>query len=292
VAELVDVSSWAGASELFVTLDQGVLATTRTGSALRRAIADTAREIAGGDATTALVLPAVIPSRIAERSDYLAGFPHLLGAVRAFAGARVDHLPLLRSVEEGADWSARLGPTGLVLAPTACHALYDLLADRSIAPQVAEVLAHCFRHEPSVDATRLQTFDMLEFVYVGTEQGAVQFAGDMVDKATAVLEALGLPAVRETATDPFFGVAAALRSAEQRESGAKTELLVDGPNGPFAVASVNRHSSHFGKIFGISVDDEPASSACVGFGLERLMLAIGASPSPRSREVLALTRDA
>lgn len=53
------------------------------------------------------------------------------------------------------------------------------------------------------------------------------------------------------AHDPFFGTAAALLGSEQREIDAKREIIVDGPNGTFAVASVNRHGNHFGELFSI-----------------------------------------
>jgi seryl-tRNA synthetase len=44
---------------------------------------------------------------------------------------------------------------------------------------------------------------------------------------------------------------------------------------PTAVASFNFHQEHFGSAFGIQLQDgRVASTACLGFGLERITLAL------------------
>ena len=54
------------------------------------------------------------------------------------------------------------------------------------------------------------------------------------------------------------------------------EALVPIANAePTAVASFNLHREHFGSVFGIRMaDGGTASSSCVGFGLERITLAL------------------
>jgi len=52
-----------------------------------------------------------------------------------------------------------------------------------------------------------------------------------------------------------------------------------------AVVSSNRHRDHFGSTFGLSTQDGVvAHSACVGFGMERIALALLRShgPDPKS----------
>jgi seryl-tRNA synthetase len=44
---------------------------------------------------------------------------------------------------------------------------------------------------------------------------------------------------------------------------------------PTAIISLNYHQDHFGNIFGIrTADGATAHTACVGFGLERIALAL------------------
>ena len=284
------IDGWPGATELFVPLDHGVVATTRVGDALRRLVRSEIRAVLGTGVDISVELPPVVPARIAERADYLSAFPHLLGVVRAFAGSRGDHLPLLRAVQGGEDWGSGFDSTGFVLAAAACHGVYDLLADSSVDGLRAEVSGRCFRHEASREATRFQCFEMVEFVCVGRDDDVLAFAAEALDRAGAVLDALGLDVRAEPAHDPFFGAAAAMLVAQQQATDAKTELVATGPQGSFAVASVNRHGQHFGEAFAIDVAGRPASSACVAFGIERLLLAVAASASPASRALVDRAR--
>ena len=288
--EIADIGGWPGATELFVPFARGVMATTRVGDELRRLVRREMRALLGIGVDLSVELPSVVPARIAERADYLSAFPHLLGVVRSFAGARRDHLPLLRAVQDGGDWGGLLDSTGFVLAPAACHGLYDLLADSSVDGLRAEVSARCFRNEASREATRFQCFEMVEFVCVGGHDDVMAFAAEALDEAAAVLDHLGLDVTAEPAHDPFFGAAAAMLVARQQATDAKTELVVEGPGGSFAVASVNRHGRHFGEAFSIDVAGRPASSACVAFGIERLLLAVAASESSASRALLDRAR--
>lgn len=291
LGEIVDIAGWPGAAELFVPFDGGVVATTRVGGELRHLVRSGIRAVAGPGIDVSMELPAVVPARVAERADYLSTFPHLLGAVRSFAGSRQDQLPLLRAVRNGDDWGGLLDGTGLVLPSAACHGVYDMLADSSMDGGLrAEVSARCFRHEATHEATRFQSFEMVEIVCVGRDDDVTAFAAEALEMARSVLDGFGLDATAESAHDPFFGTAAALLVAEQQATDAKTELVVAGPGGPFAVASVNRHGDHFGKAFAIDVGGTPASSACVAFGVERLLLALAASDAAASRALLDRAR--
>jgi seryl-tRNA synthetase len=68
-----------------------------------------------------------------------------------------------------------------------------------------------------------------------------------------------------------------LLAATQREQQLKYELVVaiTSSEKPTAVASANWHQDHFGELFGIHQEDGATShTACVGFGLERIALAL------------------
>jgi seryl-tRNA synthetase len=66
-------------------------------------------------------------------------------------------------------------------------------------------------------------------------------------------------------------------AATQREQELKFEMVVPVASEeiPTAVASCNYHLDHFGHSFDIrTADGAVAHSACVGFGLERVTLAL------------------
>ena len=76
---------------------------------------------------------------------------------------------------------------------------------------------------------------------------------------------------------PFFGRPGRLMADSQREQKLKYELLIaiDNEAKPTACMSFNYHLNHFGEAWNIeTVDGSPAFSGCVGFGLERLTLAL------------------
>jgi seryl-tRNA synthetase len=67
-----------------------------------------------------------------------------------------------------------------------------------------------------------------------------------------------------------------MMAASQREQALKFEILVPigGPE-PTAVASFNYHQRHFAETFGIEIEGGgEAHTSCLGFGLERISLAL------------------
>ena len=158
--------------------------------------------------------------------------------------------------------------------------------------------SYCFRHEPSIDPARMQLFRMREYVRVGRPEVVQEFRDSWQARGTVLLLSMGLDAHIDAANDPFFGRAGRMLAANQREQALKFELLVPvcSAEKPTACLSFNYHRDHFGHLFGILLPDGAfAHTACVGFGLERITLALfkkhgftpSAWPAP-AREALAL----
>jgi seryl-tRNA synthetase len=91
-----------------------------------------------------------------------------------------------------------------------------------------------------------------------------------------IFEQCGLNATLAVASDPFFGRGGKLMANNQREQGLKFEALAPIASPDLtAVSSFNFHQDHFGSAFGIQLHDgRVANSACLGFGLERITLAL------------------
>ncbi len=228
-----------------------------------------------------LHLPAVMGRSVLERSEYVRAFPDLVGSINSFEGGDAKHVELLRRLEHGEDWAALLERSDVVLCPAACHQLYPICHGR-LPPggRRFEVFGQCFRREPSRDPTRMQSFRMHEFVYVGDADGAVAHRDAWLERAAQLLAGLGLSITAALASDSFFGRFGKLLSAYQRSQALKHEISTSlgAHGGPVALASSNYHLDHFGRGFGIeTADGGVAHSACVGFGAERIALALLAS---------------
>lgn len=221
--------------------------------------------------------PPLLPTATFERTGYLRSFPDMIGAVTSFTGSNRDHARLLGVVDDGGDWAAELTPAEVVLCSAACHPLYPTLA--GVLPPggvLIDLMGWCFRHEPSLDPARMQAFRQHELVFVGEPELADAHRDRWVERGQQVCAALALPAEAVVATDPFFGRVGKVLAAAQRDGALKIELQVPvALTEPTAVVSSNGHRDHFGHAFDIqTADGEVAHSACVGFGLERLALAL------------------
>ena len=237
------------------------------------------REAVAGGALR-LRFPPLLPRRQLESSGYLHSFPHLAGSVYAFAGGEAEASLTAERAAGHEDWGEFMEMTDLALMPAACYPVYPAIAARgALAPGGVFVDAGgswVFRHEPSQDPARRQMFHQHELVRIGEPETVLEWRGEWAQRGLELLRALGLEATLDNASDPFFGRKGRMLAANQRAGALKLELLVQitGPE-PTAMASFNHHMDHFGSTYGIELaDGGTAHTACLGFGHERIVLAL------------------
>lgn len=222
--------------------------------------------------------PPALARAVYERTDHVETMPHLLGSVHSFDGDDDAHLELARRLHEGEDWSAGLAPAQVVMAPAACYPLYPTCSG-PLPPggRTVDLCTFVFRHEPSDDPARMQCFRQRELVRLGTPEEAVEHRDVWVARGLEIHRSLGLDVRCVAANDPFFGRGGRMMKATQREQDLKYELVVPltEEGEPTAITSSNYHLDHFGLAFEITTaDGGVAHTACVGFGLERIAIAL------------------
>ena len=220
---------------------------------------------AAADRAEPVAFPPIVPRADLEDVGYFDFFPHLAGSI-----FELD--------DEGSQRGQRM--TELALLPAACYPVYPAVARRGPLPADGVTIdtgpAYVFRREPSDDPTRLQMFQLRELVRIGTAEDALAWRDTWLERGGRLLGGLGLDTSVDVASDPFFGRAGTMLAENQRTQQLKFELRVEITAGqPTAVASFNYHQDHFGTTFGIrTAAGDIAHSACLGFGEERVTIAL------------------
>jgi seryl-tRNA synthetase len=133
-----------------------------------------------------------------------------------------------------------------------------------------------FRHEPSLDPARRQIFRQHEIVRIGAPEEVARWRVEFAQQGLDLFAELGLEGNLANANDPFFGRVGRLLAANQTAEELKWELEVQiaGPV-PTACASFNYHRDHFAHVCDLKLSSGAvAHTACVGFGQDRIILAL------------------
>jgi seryl-tRNA synthetase len=234
--------------------------------------------ISKDDGAELYTFPPVIDRTIIERTDYLDSFPQLAGTVFSFFGKEKQARELSERVHAKQPWGDMQGMTEVCLNPAACYPVYPVIAGELPAKGRTITMTNwVYRHEPSPEPTRMQSFRVREFVRAGNPDAVVEWRNTWLQRGIELLQSLGLPAKSDVAADPFFGRAGKMLAESQKQQQLKFEVLVPviSLEKPTAVCSFNYHQDHFGHVFGIHTPGgSDAHTACLGFGLERVVMAL------------------
>jgi seryl-tRNA synthetase len=213
-----------------------------------------------------------------EKIDHISNFPDLMGSLHTFTGDDKDHRAMLDKFQRKEDWSRDLAASQVMMTPAICYPLYPTATGTlPEGGRRVDLMGYAFRHEPSDDPARMQIFRMHEFVRLGTPEEALEHRQFWLGKGAEIFASVGLEVRKVLANDPFFGRGGKVQKAMQREQDLKYEFVIPicSTEKPTAIGSCNYHLDHFGEAFDIRTHDGAvAHSACVGFGLERVALAL------------------
>lgn len=227
--------------------------------------------------------PTLLPTHVLDRIGYFASFPQFVMFVTWLHNDVDVYDAFLAEYAGGQEITpglfAHCRSHDCCLPPTMCYHSYHQYRGRRLdGDQVVTARGKAFRFESKYHAgmSRLWDFTIRETVFMGTEAFAAASRMAFMHQGFALMEELGLAGTCEVANDLFFANRdTAGKIFSQRLMELKYELLLEvGAGRPIAVGSFNMHGPFFGEAFGITRGEgEPVTTACVGFGLERLAYA-------------------
>lgn len=229
--------------------------------------------------------PTLIPTTVLAKCGYFASFPqYLMFVTRLHADIDtytefLEHVRNERDIKEFAlNYCHNLD---YCLPPTMCFHTYHQYSGLELPESAGTVVTSrgkSFRFESRYRKTleRLWDFTIREIVFLGPRDFVLDCRSSFMQKALAFIEGLGLMGYCEVANDPFFcHTDAAEKIWSQRLLELKYELRLNvAEDRTIAAGSFNFHERFFGENFSIrSRENDLAYTACVGFGLERLVYA-------------------
>jgi seryl-tRNA synthetase len=229
--------------------------------------------------------PALIDPDVLVRCGYFSSFPHSVclvshltedfDAIEAFRAANTESTSL--RVPD----PAALTHHDAALRPAVCLPVYRALEGTTLPEGGLCVTTEgkAFRYESRnlEGMHRLWDFSMREIVFVGPARVVEERRAGVVEALSLLMRDWDMAFRLVSASDPFFATVRGTKALWQRSRGLKYEMLVDVGSGAGSIAagSINMAGAIFGHAFGIRTHDgEIATTACVGFGLERLVLAL------------------
>lgn len=230
--------------------------------------------------------PALLEPEVLARCGYFGSFPHSVclvshltedfDSIEAFRAANTDSRSL--SVPDG----GALTHADAALRPAVCLPVYRALEGTTVprGGLAVTTTGKAFRYESQnmEGMHRLWDFSMREIVFVGAAEDIEQQRERVVLAVMSLMQEWDLAVRLVSASDPFFATVRGTKALWQRSRALKYEMMTDvGPAGAGAIAagSINFAGELFGDAFQIgTADGKTATTACVGFGLERLVLAL------------------
>lgn len=281
IAELLE-------SKAIKVLEPGLFIFREPFSSLLRFLDDTfVQRIANAFGAKQESYPAVIHLSTLDKTNHFTSFPehlHFLNHLR-------DDLDVIESfsesVREAGGWkedapldlNKTMPKPRFAMNPSTCYHCYEGLQGETLEGDgiVVTAVAKCHRYESKNhnDFGRLLDFSMREIIFVGKPE----FVRENRLKAVEYLKQLAIEweidCIIENANDPFFTNDFQVKASFQRNQEMKYEMRLTIPyiDKTIACSSVNFASTAFGSAFDIKMGKRPATTGCVGFGLERWVFA-------------------
>lgn len=174
---------------------------------------------------------------------------------------------------------SKLSNPSLALSPSACFHTYVEYKDKTLEKNsVYSFTQSVFRNEGRLnydELGRLRDYHVREIVFFGNDEYVKKTRQEIVNLTIKLLEQWEIKGVIQTASDPFVLPKMQKYRKIQLLDDSKYEMRLNiSDEKDIAVASFNLHGTAFTDPFNIHIKDcEEAVTGCVGYGIERWVLA-------------------
>ena len=235
-------------------------------------------EIAKSFGAVEKLYPALIPVDAYQETGYLKISPQY----SIFCSSPHEDIDLLVDINKKVtenDIHESLSEPKFGLSPSACFHTYIEYRNKNLDNNtVVTFNQNVFRNEGRFcwdDYGRLMDYHVREIVLIGTEKFVADTRKAILEEARKFIEKIGLCGEIATASDPFVIPTMQKYKKLQMQEKSKYELkLLCSNEKKLACASFNFHGESFTHPFNIRVKDAtPTVTGCIGFGIERWILA-------------------
>lgn len=228
--------------------------------------------------------PATILCKTLDRIHHFTSFPEHIDFVAHIKGDVGVLNEFSKDCRENG-WSpkaheGKMAETDFAICPSCCYHCYEGMENWNLdAPgRCTTMKVNCHRYEGANHKTmsRLRAFTQRDVVWVGQPRFVMEGRAKAEELIVQWAKDWEVSCTFETANDMFFTQDYAVKASFQRQQQAKKELRLAIPAEGISISvfSSNFHAMTFGKAFNINLGGRPATSACVGWGIERWVYAI------------------
>src|SRR5690606_10466374 len=227
--------------------------------------------------------PNVIPIEQLALTQHLRAFPehlhfvsHLSEDLRVLESFAARARATTGAVQPEA---GELAPVPLMHNPSTCYHCYAARRGAQLPDNEAvTAVTRCHRYESAnhSDPGRLMEFTLREIIFIGSADYVRETRETCMKMIEDWATAWSLYGELLPANDPFFTEDYEAKAVHQHRLAMKYEYraVLPGTGRTLAVLSSNLHAATFGKAFDIRVGGMRANTGCLGFGLERLAIAV------------------
>lgn len=222
--------------------------------------------------------PVLLPMDAYKKTGYLRNSPQYA----IFCCAAHENMSMLENMNEVVDDERIIEHINLpkhALSPAACfHTYLEYEGQRLDGNIVVTFTQNVFRNEGRLNYTdvgRLRDYHVTEIVLIGNEQFVEEKRKSILNSTIRLINDLKLNSYVCIASDPFVLPKMQKYRKMQKMAESKYELKINyDENETMSCASFNLHGTAFTYPFDIMVEDnEDTVTGCVGFGIERWVIA-------------------
>lgn len=227
-------------------------------------------------ALTEKLYPVMLPIHGYKKTGYLKRTPQYA----IFCCSAIENMKLLNEMD-GMDFSEykRLIDTPkYALSPSACFHVYEEYKDKILVKNtVVTFTQSVFRNEGRFNFSqfgRMRDYHVREIVFIGDYQFVTSARELEMDAVKDFIVRMEINARMVLASDAFILPKMQKFKKIQKIDKSKYELQFSCDHEEYmSVASFNLHGEAFALPFNIKVDNKDTVTGCIGFGLERFVLA-------------------